>query len=105
MRLDALLVAFPAWAGTLPVSRRQANAREGVPVARRPVVPGSVLARRLALGLTQVEVAEALGVARHTLQRLEARPRYQRGVRADVARFRQRVTDYYLALERARGLS
>jgi hypothetical protein len=100
MELDALVVAFPAWAGLLPVSRRQANARTGVPVARGPVAAGSVLARRLKLGLTQAYVADCLGIARVTLQRLEQRPRYQRGVRADVIRMRNRVSAFYLALER-----
>jgi hypothetical protein len=105
MRLDALAAAFPAWAGTLPPSRRQANTREGVPVARRPVEPGTVLSRRLALGLTQAQVADRLGVARHTIQRLEARPLHQRGVRADVRRFRARLNEFYLALERKREAS
>ncbi len=100
MRFDALVVAFPAWAGALPVSRRQANAREGVPVVRRPAAPGSILARRLKLGLTQEAVADRLGIARVTLQRLERRPRYERGVRADVIRMRNRVNALYLALER-----
>jgi Helix-turn-helix len=104
MRLDALIVAFPQWAGTLPRPRVLGLAREGKPIKRRPAAPGSILARRLALGLTQVAVADRLGIHRETLIRLEQRPRYERGVRSDVIRLRQRVTDLYLALERERGL-
>jgi hypothetical protein len=102
MRLDSLVVAFPAWAGVLPASRRQANTREGVPVARRQFAEGSVGARRLALGLTQQWVADRLGIARCTVQRLEARPAHVRGVRSDVTALRARVNALYRSLERGR---
>ena len=102
MRLDSPVVAFPAWlGGALPVSRRQANTRTGVPVAR-DIVPGSIAQRRVALGLTQAEVAGRLGICRQTLQRLEKRPRHQRGARVEVVRLRGRVNDLYLSIERGR---
>ena len=100
MRLDSPVVAFPVWlGGGLPVSRRQAITRTGKPVAR-DLVPGSLAARRVALGLTQERVAERLGICRQTLQRLERRAAYERGARPEVARLRHRVTDLYYAIER-----
>lgn len=107
MQLSSHVVAFLAWmgAGTLPRTRVEGNAREGKPVARRPALPGSVLARRLALGLTQQRVADLLGIHEHTLRRLEGRRPYSRGVRSDVTRLRSRVNALYLALERERDAS
>ena len=106
MRLDSPVVAFPAWlGGRLPKSRLQGNAREGVPLSRGPVAPGSVRERRLKLGLTLAAVADLLGIHEQTLRRLEARFS-RRGERVDVRvrRVRARVNDLYLSIERERGL-
>jgi hypothetical protein len=101
MGFEALVMVFPNW-GTLPRTRVEGNARLGRPYKRREAPEGSILARRLALGLTQEAVAGRLGICAQTLRRLEARPRHLRGVRSDVFRLRNRVTELYRRLERER---
>ena len=102
MRLDSLVVSFPAWLlPALPVSDVRGNARGGRPLARDGV-PLSLLARRrIALGLTQHQVAERLGIARETVSRLENRVAYRSRKDLRVERSRARLNALYLRLERA----
>lgn len=102
MRLDSPVVAFPSWlGGALPRARVEGNARLGRPLSRIPVVPGSLRARRMALGLTLAAVADRIGISEATVRRIEARKPFARAD-ARVVRNRGRMTDLYRSLERER---
>ena len=101
MRLDSPVVAYPAWlGGRLPPCRARGNAKGGRPVVRGDAPLSRLAARRVAVGLTQADVAERLGVCRATVSRVETRPLYVARRDARITRLRSRLNALYLALER-----
>jgi transcriptional regulator len=61
-----------------------------------------VMRRRVALGLTQAQVADHLGVCRETVSRVERRAQYTSRRDARVLRLRARLNDFYLSVERGK---
>lgn len=103
MRLDSLIVAYPSWmGGKLPPCRLRGNAKGGRPAVRSDALLTTVARRRVALGLTQAQVADHLGVCRATVSRVERRAPYKARRDVRILRLRARLNDFYLAVERGR---
>jgi len=101
MRLDSVVVAYPSWmGGKLPPCRLRGNAKGGRPAVRGDAELTMIARRRVALGLTQGEVADHLGVCRETVSRVERRAPYKSRRDVRILRLRSRLNDFYLAVER-----
>jgi hypothetical protein len=105
MRLDSPVVAFPASMLNALMRGERHPALKVRKVRRKSCLAYSALAeRRMALGLTQVCVAERLRVDVCAVKRVERRPGGRR-LREQSVLLRERMVALYVSLEARRAAS